>query len=227
MNHNPITYKTEVLENKMQHDGVTLLTYKIEYPLFSSDRYQLSIAAINRYYRAKAQEYQRYCEETLFPLAVEQYKDDVKNEYPVRVFEVMQTFQVTLAEACVLSLYFDRYEYTGGAHGNTVRSSQTWNLQRNGQIRLEQLYRCPGDYKAYFLRLINEEIAKNPELYFENYKELTAKTFHENSFYCTPDGVVIYYQQYDIAPYSSGIREFLIPYGICVVSPLTRCFKVK
>ena len=57
--------------------------------------------------------------------------------------------------------------------------------------------------------------------YFENYKELINKTFNPNSFYCTPEGISVYYQQYDIAPYSSGIREFLMPYTYCVKNPET------
>ncbi|HBL49051.1 MAG TPA: hypothetical protein DDZ65_02255 [Firmicutes bacterium] len=29
-------------------------------------------------------------------------------------------------------MYTDRYEYTGRAHGNTSRTSETWELTRGG-----------------------------------------------------------------------------------------------
>jgi hypothetical protein len=90
-------------------------------------------------------------------------------------------------------------------------------------LKLGQLVLCPPDDKTYLLSQIDSQIKKNPDIYFENYKELIAKTFDRNHFYCTPDGIVIYYQQYDIAPYSSGIREFLIPYSNCVMNPEKLC----
>lgn len=221
---NFISVKKIVLENSLKYNGVTLLTYKIEYPRFSSSSYPMCLLKVNRFYKDKALEFQRYCQTELFNMAVEQYKEDVANNYPVRVFETMQVYDVTYARSCIISVYFDRYEYTGGAHGNTIRTSQTWNLQKCGLIQLEQLVNCPPDYKSYILKQIEAQIKKNPDIYFENYNELIAQTFNGNSFYATPKGIVVYYQQYDIAPYSSGIREFLIPYSDCVINPKKMCY---
>ena len=40
------------------------------------------------------------------------------------------------------------------------------------------------------------------------------KGVNENqAYYLNRDGIIVYFQQYEIAPYSSGIREFKIPYG--------------
>ncbi|MFV0239920.1 MAG: RsiV family protein [Lacrimispora sphenoides] len=36
--------------------------------------------------------------------------------------------------------------------------------------------------------------------------------FNINGFFIKPSGIVIYYQQYDIAPYVRGIPEFLFPF---------------
>ncbi|HWQ73960.1 MAG TPA: RsiV family protein, partial [Syntrophomonas sp.] len=58
-----------------------------------------------------------------------------------------------------------------------------------------------------------------------NYEELVEQTFDVNNFYCTPQGVVVYFQQYDIAPYASGIREFLLPYNRCIIDPARKCTK--
>lgn len=158
-------------------------------------------------------------------MAIAQYKEGMEQGYPIRVFDVVQSYEITYLHSCIISLYFDRYEYTGGAHGNTVRQSQTWDLKRCATLTLNQLLTCPQGRKAYIMNAISSQIRKLPELYFENYEELIAETFQEKSFYCTPDGIVIYYQQYDIAPYSSGIREFLLPYGDCVLDPASLCNK--
>lgn len=222
---NPVTVDTIVLKDELKYKGKILLTYRIEYPRFSSSGYRISVAMVNAFYKRKALRFKRRCENELFKMAVEQYKNDVENNYPIRVFDALLVYKITYLEKCIISLYSDTYEYTGGAHGNTIRDSQTWNLQKAGLIRLDQLVRCRPDYKTYILKMIEAQIKKDPSLYFENYKELIYKTFNKESFYCTKKGIVVYYQQYDIAPYSSGIRQFLIPYSQCVFNPETMCFQ--
>lgn len=221
-----VIVKTIVIKDQMKYNGKTVLAYRIEYPQFKSSLYQMSLVKINKFYKTKAIEYQKYCENELFKMAVEQYKDSIENNYPVRVFEALVKFNVTYNSVCIISLYFDKYEYTGGAHGNTIRYSQTWNLQKYQKIRLSELFGCSLDYKNYIFKIVKEQIQSDPSIYFEDYEKLLVETFNEDSFYCNPYGIVIYYQQYDIAPYSSGIREFLIPYTDCVINPRKKCFAI-
>ncbi|HNX29297.1 MAG TPA: DUF3298 and DUF4163 domain-containing protein [Syntrophomonadaceae bacterium] len=217
------TVNNIVIEDEMQYDGVTLLTYRIQYPEFKSDNYKKSLTVINKYYKSRAMEYQQYIETDLYQMAVEQYLDDIKNGFPVRVFAADDSYEITYNKACILSLYFDRYEFTGGAHGNTIRTSQTWNLQTSQIIKLSELFDCLFDYRTYIKDQVIKQIEQNPDIYFDNYEELVEQTFDVNNFYCTPQGVIIYFQQYDIAPYASGIREFLLPYNNCVKDPVKKC----
>ena len=156
-------------------------------------------------------------------MAVEQYKDAILNNFPVRIFEAMSVFVATYLCGCIISLYTDRYEYTGGAHGNTLRESQTWDLSQCGVTDLATLVQCPPDFKTYTLAAVQDQIENEPDIYFDNYQELITQTFNEDSFYVNKKGIVVYYQQYDIAPYSSGIREFLLPYSNCVINPKSSC----
>ncbi|MPM48118.1 hypothetical protein SDC9_94840 [bioreactor metagenome] len=222
---NPCVVATNkiLLQNTLSFNGTVLVRYKIEYPQFESALYKRQISVVNRFYAVRARRFRVYCETTLFDMAVRQYLDDIKNDFPVREFEAMLTYEQTFCADCILSLYFDRYEYTGGAHGNTVRDSQTWNLQSAGLLRLRQIVRCKPNYRTYLIGEANKQIAKDPSDYFDNYPALVAGTFSKNSFYCLTKGVVVYFQQYDIAPYSSGIREFLLPYSDCVISPQEMC----
>lgn len=218
---------TKVIEDNLKYKGEVLITYKIEYPEFDGEYYLMSLKVINKFYKGKALQYKEYIEKELLPIAIEQYENSIENDFPFRTFEALQVFKITYNRACILSLYIDRYEYTGGAHGSTVRSSDTWNLQRAGQIDLEELYVCSGNYTDYLFREIKRQIEENPSIYFEDYEKLMVDTFNKNSFYCTREGVIIYYQQYDIAPYASGIREFLINYSRCISDPVKKCFAVR
>jgi hypothetical protein len=51
-----------------------------------------------------------------------------------------------------------------------------------------------------------------PHIYFENYRSLIVRYFNPNSFNLSPDTLSVYYQQYEIGPYVSGIIVFNIPY---------------
>lgn len=220
-----ISFNTMVISEEMKYDGVTVLNYRIEYPEFVSDNYKKTIRAVNQFYKSEALALQNNFRTKLYQMAVDQYLFDIENGFPVRVFEALQIFQVTYNRACIISLYFDNYRYTGGAHGSTVRTSQTWNLKTGQMIKLRELYKCSENYKSYIKKKIIEQIRENPDIYFENYEELVEQTFDVNNFYCTPQGVVVYFQQYDIAPYASGIREFLLPYNKCIIDPVSKCTK--
>ncbi|NLB89363.1 MAG: DUF4163 domain-containing protein [Syntrophomonadaceae bacterium] len=220
-----ITFNTLVIADEMKYEGVTVLKYRIEYPEFLSTNYKTGIKVVNRYYHDKALALQNIFRTKLYQMAVDQYRDDVKNGFPVRVFEGLQTFEVTYNQGCIISLYLDNYQYTGGAHGLTTRTSQTWNLRTRKMIKLSELYKCSGSYTRYIKNRIIEEIKKDPDPYFENYEELVEQTFNVNNFYATSQGLVVYFQQYDIAPYASGIREFLLPYNKCIIDPIKKCTK--
>ncbi len=207
----------------MQYNGETVLTYKIEYPEFKSPEYPIPLDAINAYNKKKALDYQNYLENDLFHLAVKQYKEAARNGFPAHAFEALFVYKVTYNHLCILSLYFEKYEYTGGAHGNTIRFSETFNLRESRRVHLNELFTCSIDYHKYIFKQAKAQIEEDPDIYFDNYARLLVEAFNEYSFYCTQDGIVVYYEHYDIAPYSSGIREFLIPYSKCVLNPELEC----
>ena len=88
---------------------------------------------------------------------------------------------------------------------------------------LSELFPDISNVKEYIIKMINEQIEKQikdgDNYYFEDYSKLVTETFNEDSFYLTQEGVVIYFGQYDIAPYSSGIRTFTIPYSVGGATP--------
>ncbi|MGI6453336.1 MAG: DUF3298 and DUF4163 domain-containing protein [Syntrophomonadaceae bacterium] len=211
------------IAGEMRYDGVTVLSYRIEYPYVKSSVYKSFLGPINQFYKNRALKYQYYCQTKLFAMAVEQYLHDKKSGYPERAYDATLTNTITYNSDCIISLYSDRYEFTGGAHGSTVRSSQTWNLQNGQMLRIGDLFNTLFNYRRYIINEVIRQIRENPEPYFENYETLVEQYFDPNSFYCTPNGLVVYYQQYEIAPYASGIREFLLPYNQNIQNPINKC----
>ena len=94
----------------------------------------------------------------------------------------------------------------------TTKVSYNYNLKTGKELRLKDLFKEGFDYKSIIDKKVREDIEKEKELYFDN--GALFKGVNENqAYYLNRDGIIVYFQQYEIAPYSSGIREFKIPYG--------------
>ena len=197
------------------YNNKEMLKLTIIYPQISLSNPQTEYK-INAHINMVISDYKRYAK-YLFKQAIRAYLDSQNNNHPFFGYEAYMKYNITYNENCFLSLYFDKYEFTGGAHGGTVRASDTWELCCGTHLKLSSFFRPGTDYR----RLLTDEIIRQSEdiqgrqkIYFDDYKSLIIKNFNEDSFYLSPSGITIYYQQYDIAPYSTGIVEFTIPYSM-------------
>jgi hypothetical protein len=104
----------------------------------------------------------------------------------------------------------------GGNRGIIVRTSDTWDIQGGEMIQLCQLFEHNVEEVNLIRKFIEDEISKDlifmDPVYYENYKNNITENFRLRNFFLLPEGIVIYFQQYDIAPFQSSIAEFLIPY---------------
>ncbi len=223
---------TVTMESELSHQQNAVLHYKISYPQFSGTYFQRMLGEMNCLYKAKAQALQQGRVRELFCQATNEVAGAVSeengNNARIPRYDFAVAFDTPFNQNCVVSLFFDQYEFTGGAHGNTVRCSDTWNLQRGCCLLMRDLFARTTNYRAYLIEHINKQIAEQMEtddsIYFDDYPCLTVRYFNERQFYLTPDGIVVYYQQYEIAPYSTGIPTFTIPYSQgCIAMPGSTC----
>ena len=204
--------KNNILEREIFYKGNLILKYKIEYPSICN-RCQKS--DFNNYNLDKALNLKNYAETVLLEQAKQTYEYNSSNGYPIMVFELIYEYNITYNKNNIISLYADEYTFSGGAHGSTIRSSQNWNMQSSIQFTLANLFPNNPYYLIDILKNINTQIEaqlnNNSNQYFDNYCTLVLETFKINQFYITTDNkLAIYFQQYDIAPYSSGIPVFYI-----------------
>ena len=217
----------QVIKDDMLYNGQRVLSYTIEYPAVTSAVFQSAATVINRYYRAKAELYRQRYRHSLYHQAVLEYEMTRSNpDIPFRPYEAFLGCTVTYNDNCTLSLYFDAYQFTGGAHGNTTRTSDTWDLGSSRRVTMARFFAPGATYKAYVIGEVEAQIRAQLEtgsgMYFDDYETNAARYFNANSFYLVPDGLIVYYQQYQIAPYASGIPEFLLPFSKQVQRPQCR-----
>lgn len=196
------------MQNTMYAQRKAVLTWKIVFPQFFSQRYAQQARRLNIHYAGEAARRRRYAEARMYPDAVKA----LQAGSAALPFELVTAVDVAYNRACIVSLYTDEYQFTGGAHGMTVRTADNWNLRTGRQFALCDLFPGQRDCEQMILRQIITQIARDPASYFENYRELVMQNFDPRRFYLTRDAVMVYFGLYEIAPYSSGIPVFAIPY---------------
>lgn len=213
----PVRIEKIVLESQMLYQGNPVLHYRIEYPQFYQ-LYQLNeLGKVNQWYELSAKLRKSKNEDRLYWDAAEQYRYFSENQFPFHMYEAISVYEITYNEDDKISLYYDDYIYSGGAHGSTVRSSDTWSVTSGDRLPLSKFLKPNMTYQMIIEDINNQianQISKGEKYYFDNYQQLVAEYFNPQNYYLTKDGIIIYYQQYEIAPYASGIPEFLITDGI-------------
>lgn len=206
--------KMNTVEKELYYQGEVIVRYKIEYPEIITSYYNEGIQIFNHENRKSALELKEYAEGELYEQAKQTYEFNKKNGYPIMVYELVRKCNITYNQNQLVSLYCDEYIFEGGAHGNTLRKSQNWDLKIAQEIPLQTFSKGNPYYLIDILKQINKQIAEQIEngvgSYFPQYCQLVLETFNLENYYLTPNGIVVFFQQYDIAPYSSGILTFLV-----------------
>ncbi len=209
-----INTKTQRIDSLLYYKMKPVLEIRIDYPFFYGKLSKRSEKIINAYYIAKAKKMNTYARTQLYTQAVNDYRYASANGFEFNLYSFYNVFETTFLTPQIISLYMDKSEYTGGAHPNTIRNSQTWDALSAKRLQLRDFFLPSFHYREFFIKYITK-IAMSPENkenYFDDAPTLIRKNFHEKNFYLTPEGFVIYYQLYTIAPYYIGIPTFTIPY---------------
>lgn len=206
--------KMNSVEKELYYQGEVIVRYRIEYPEIITSYYKDGMQIFNKENRKSALELKEYAESELYEQAKQTYEFNKKNGYPIMVYELVRECNIIYNQNQLISLYCDEYIFEGGAHGNTLRKSQNWDLKIAQEIPLQAFSKGNPYYLIDILKQINNQIAEQIEngvgSYFPEYCQLVLETFNLENYYLTPKGIVIFFQQYDIAPYSSGILTFLV-----------------
>jgi hypothetical protein len=116
-------------------------------------------------------------------------------------------FVIVYQSQTELSIKLHNYEFTGGTHGNTTLKSFNIDLKNlKGYKFIEKFPNLSVDKVAEYCT--NYCISKKIPI-FDNKIKPAAELFNIWNF--TNEGLLITFQQYSIAPYSSGIIEIHIP----------------
>lgn len=113
-----------------------------------------------------------------------------------------------------MNYIIDQYSYSGGAHGNTLITCRNYYAENGNLITLNDIL-IPG-YSDFLRPVLLEALKKKTESV--NVDDLRGKGFLTMNEIFVPDNYIIksdtlkfIFNQYEIAPYSTGVIELSVP----------------
>jgi hypothetical protein len=192
-------------------DGTQILTLSYAVPKIDNAVGAESLCMINAYYENHLQSLVDAGKGELLDMAQTAAQEGVM----IVPYSDEENFTEEYQSAGLISFLRTRNSYTGGAHPNLELSSDTFDYTTGLRLTADDLFTVPAEtYVSRIMGLILKQIeATGADNYFDDYKEILPQIFDPNRFYLTDEGMVFYFQTYDIAPYASGAPGFLIPYS--------------
>ncbi len=134
-----------------------------------------------------------------------------ENGLPIRQYVVNVNNTVHYNKDNILSVILHLYSYTGGAHGSStdIPLNIDTNTGNNGVIK--DFLGNNENFDDIILKVIKDTVAKNPEMYFKESIDKLNKLPYNQKFYLIDGAIVVYFDEYEIAPYVAGSPSFTIP----------------
>ena len=170
---------------------------------------------INRCCRHLAQVWQQRWEGPVYRDACAAAAAAAQAGRPFQCWEGRLGCTITLCTGELLSLYSDAWEYTGGAHGSTVRWADTWQIPSGAPRTLASFFPPRSRWRGRVLSALADQararMAGGETCYYDDWPARLKSAFDPDHFYLTESGLSIFYPLYAIGPYIEGIPVFSLP----------------
>lgn len=140
----------------------------------------------------------------------EEFKDSPQS------WEIEGTTAVNYNDHSIVSLQTDTYWYLGGVHPNELSLLVSLNSENGKRINFSDIFR--EGFESELNRIAEKIFRKDKKLSATEDLEKAGFWFNDNKFVLNENfgiknnGLVFYFNSYEIAPYSDGPSEIFIPY---------------
>ena len=173
---------------------------EIYYPVFSSDVYPDGAAAANEYFESRAWR------------TAEGFIADAEEMGEDEHYSIEQGYSVWYEHGEYASVLVSIWKDYGGVHPGVEHSGHTVNFAEGTLVTLYDLFNA--DEESVRERILDEIIAQLPEReeLYEDAEDAAREHFDPENFYLDDEGIVVFYQVYDLGPYVVGAQFFTIRY---------------
>jgi hypothetical protein len=192
------------LECKEVKSESQLIKIDLNIPIINGLLNEKVQTSLNQFMANDAQKRQEYM------IKEAQHNSDFILSEPYHTYEIVSRFNQYYITENILSFYVDYYTYTGGAHGMTDRVAYNFDLVTGEELALNDLF-APGlNHTEMINQRLQSVINHYPEQYFQGAEGFQGIS-EDQRYYLENGNMIIYFLQYEIAPYAAGIRTFSVP----------------
>lgn len=209
------------VQTKIISDDTEEIQSSIKIPVFVGSTKEEVLKQINDILEKDALDFK----EELSNMAKTDFEESKKSTFEFRKYELLVDYEVHTANEELISVSTLNYQYTGGAHGLSVKIPYNFDLATGKEIALSDLFKEGKNYGKILNEEIQKQIKANPDNFYEDEIEHFSGIIEDQTFNIKDGKLFIYFGQYEIAPYSSGIIEFEIPTSVLkdvINSPLIK-----
>lgn len=137
-------------------------------------------------------------------------KTAAQNALPKRIYQVSTSYDVTFSKNHILSFILN-LDSISDNYGPLYEDVYHFNIDllTGNTLTLKDLFNEDVNYIQLLSQFINNEIAKTPNLFYEN---TVVEIPDSQAFYITDKGIVLYFEIDEIAKESAGVPKFLVSF---------------
>jgi hypothetical protein len=205
----PVKRDIKITESKTEVDN-EYIKASVKYPVITGLVDKSIETKLNDMFKNAALNFNKSIEDQ----AKVDYENSKKDKsITFRKYEVQTDFKVRYNKNNVLSITALYYQYTGGAHGGTNQVGYNINLKTGALMLLSDIFDKGFNYKDVIVNEALDSMKKGDKMFFDDAANVIKAMDDKRSYYIEDGNVVVYYGQYEIAPYAAGIPEFKIPFS--------------
>ncbi len=208
----------------LSDDGKNILRFYAAYPVIENKENDSFINDINNHYKAAIEQFYEEVSTEVYKEAKDWYDgfeeyytpEEIANQiYPLMDMSV--DFDVTYNENDGISMTMLFYYNYGGAHPTTERVSKTFDLALGEEITIDDVLIGTKEENEAIVLTAFEDFLEDFRIDAGDYAEVVKKNMLDNidkvNFYIDKEGIVLYYQVYEVGPYAMGYPEGKIPFA--------------
>ncbi len=113
----------------------------------------------------------------------------------------------------ILAIGFEIVSYFGGAHPGSHHRVLNYDLTTGNVLSLGDLFEPGSNYLDLIAEYCIQELKKNQEILFPDFEQSAGPSAENYQVWIiTPDGLLVVFEEYQVAPYAAGPQSVLVPY---------------
>ncbi|RMF78781.1 MAG: DUF3298/DUF4163 domain-containing protein [Chloroflexi bacterium] len=178
------------------------LSVNIQYPLSLAD-YPFADEIISAYIQQEQAQFLEFFADSAVSFMIEPLP-----------WELDMTYETYRFSDHIVSLKFEIYQYTGGAHGITYFKTFTFDLTQQRLITLDDIFMPQSNPFAIISPLAQKQVQANlGEYAVEDWiaEGTSGNPANYENFVLTTEALVFFFPPYQVAPYVAGPQTISIP----------------